>query len=724
MMQRDLSAFFRPRAVALIGAAEDKTKIRGRILAQLVMGGYAGGIFPIHATHKAVQGVPTCKSIAAAPRPVDLALVAIPAASVPQALEECADAGVKSALVFSSGFAEEEGSAPRELQARVRDIARRRGILVAGPNSVGFLNVAELLAATFSPAIDFAALPRLRDNTTSRRIGIISQSGGLGFALFNRGLRRHLAFGTIVTTGNEADLDACDVLDFMLEDERTGAVLMFVETIRRGRRFVELARRALALGKPIIVAKIGRSTAGTRAAVSHTASLTGSDAAYEAVFRRYGVIRADDQEDMLDIAAAATLCPPVTGKRVGIVTISGGVGGWMADTIAGAGLDVPEFSAALQGRIRGFLPSYGAAFNPIDITAQAIQNDHRVRSVETLEAADEIDAMVVISSLVNDNRLAAEKAALAPIVAHRRKPILAYSYTLPSEESRAHLAELGLPCYTSLRGPALALSALHRFAMARAAATQAPAAPWVIPNKLARAREAALRLLDAAGPTLCECDAQQVLAIYGIQGPPSRLVKTPAAAAIAADALGYPVALKIQSPDLPHKSDVGGVVLGLGDAEAVAGAAETMLAHIAEAHPTAAIRGLLVQKMARPGLELIAGVVDDATFGPIVTLGLGGIHVEVLRDVAATPLPVDLVTAERLQSQLRGAALFRPLRGAPGRDCAALAHLLVRLARLAGDAAGRIASIDLNPVMVYPEGEGLAVVDALIVQHPAPREMP
>jgi acyl-CoA synthetase (NDP forming) len=710
-IKRDLTPLFRPRSLAVIGASDDPAKIRGRILAQIIKGGYPGRIFPIHPTQTTIQGLPAFAAIGKAPGPIDLALIAIPAESVPATLVECAAAGVRSALVFSSGFAEEEGGEHRALQDRIRTIARESSMAVAGPNSVGMLDLAEPLAATFSPAIDFAALPSLRANPSNRRIGIISQSGGLGFALFNRGLKRNLAFSTVINTGNEADLDACDILDFMLDDERTGVVLMFVEAIRRGRRFIELARRALAHNKPIIVAKIGRSPAGSRAAASHTASLTGSDAVHDAVFRRYGVIRADDQDDMLDIAAACALCPPPAGRRVGIVTISGGVGGWLADTLEGHGLLVPAFSAELQRRIRDFLPSYGAAFNPIDITAQAIGNDHRLRSIAVLEAADEVDAVTVVSSLAADTRMVHEKDALAAIVARRRKPILFYSYPLPSEQSRSDLAEIGVPCYTSLRGPALALSALLERAAARDEAAPSPASMGASAD-----RSAAARLLDAAADTLCEYEAMAVLDAYGIATPSARLATSEAAAVEAATAIGYPVALKIQSPQIPHKSDAGGVALGLADAAALRAAYRTMLARVAEAQPTARLHGVLVQAMAPSGLEMIAGTIDDDNFGPLLTVGLGGIHVEILGDVAATPLPVDAVAVERLLDRLRGVRLLGALRGAPPRDRGAYAALLVRLARLAEDFAGRIATIDLNPVLLHAAGDGVSIVDALIVQ--------
>jgi acyl-CoA synthetase (NDP forming) len=711
MAERDLTPFFRPRSVAVIGASDDKTKIRGRILSQLVMSGYRGGIHPIHPSHREIQGLPAVPTVGDAPGPIDLALIAIPAEAVPGMLRECAAAGISSALIFSSGFAEEEGGANRALQDEVRAIAREQGIVVAGPNSVGMLNIAEPVAATFSPAIDFAALPKLHADTTSRRIGIISQSGGLGFALFNRGLRRHLAFSTVVNTGNEADLDACDMLGYMLEDERTGVILMFVETIRRGRRFMDLAERALALGKPIIVAKIGRSKAGSRAAASHTASLTGADAVYDAVFRRLGVIRADDQEDMLDIAAACTLCPAPIGNRVGIVTISGGVGGWMSDTLETHGLAVPEFSPALQQRIRRFLPSYGAAFNPIDITAQAIQNDHRLQSIATLEESDEVDGIVVVSSLAADSRLAQEKEGLTAIARRRRKPVLFYSYPLPSEAARATLHEISTPVYTGLRGPALALSALYAHETARRERMRPLAPSDVTPD-----HDAVTALLDGTEAMLCEYEVQAVLRHYGIATPPSRLVTGVDDALTAAEAIGYPVALKIQSPDIPHKTEVGGVALDLGDAASVQAAYEKMMARITAEQKRARLHGVLVQKMApRGGLEIIAGTIDDENFGPVLTVGLGGIHVEVLRDAAATPLPVDATVADRLLDRLRGTALLGPLRGAPARDRAALTALLARLAALAGDFAGRIASIDLNPILLYPEG--LAVVDALILQH-------
>lgn len=701
---RDLSPFFRPAAVAVIGASADTGHIRGRIMAQLVKCGYPGRVFPVHPRESEIMGLAAYPSISAVPERVDLALIAIPAEAVAGVLEECAAAGVRAAYVFSSGFAEEGGD-KRALQTRIREISRRTGMIVAGPNAIGLMNVALPIVASFTPAVDLSALPRLRAQKAERRIAIVSQSGGLAFAFFNRGLQRRLPFSYVVNTGNEADLDLTDIGEFLLDDPTTGVILMFVEQVRRGGAFMALAERALALGKPLVVAKIGRSAAAQRAAVSHTASLAGADRAYEAVFERYGVIRGEDQDDMLDIAAAAALCPEPRGKRVGVVTISGGVGGWLADTLESHGLEVPEFSAELQSRIRTFLPSFGAAGNPIDITAQAIGTDYRLRSVETLEVSAEVDAIVVASSLAADTRLSLEKPHLREIAARRRKPILFYSYPLPADAARADLEEIGVPLYTGIRGVARALSLLADHAARRRSLV--PAAP----AERSPGHAAALRKLDAAGPTLSEVEALAVLAEYGIVAPPHRLVQSAAEAAVAAGEIGYPVALKVQSPEIPHKTAAGAVALGLANTDAVAAAFERVLAGARRAVPDAAIQGVLVEAMARPGLELILGVSRDDTFGPLLLLGRGGIDVETMAERVMTPLPVDLGEAERLSARLDRGRL-----GGAERDHAALAALMVSLARFAGDFSDRIREIDLNPVILGAADEGIAVVDALMVQ--------
>ncbi|MBL8670433.1 MAG: acetate--CoA ligase family protein [Alphaproteobacteria bacterium] len=703
-MAADLGPLLAPRSVAVIGAAADPTKIRGRVLAQLLKGGFAGPIFPIHPSEATIQGLPAFARIDDVPGPVDLAIVAIPAERVPDAVAACAARGVKAALVLSSGFAEEGKAA---LQASLREASK--GLLLAGPNSVGLLSTQAGVCATFSPAIDFEALRSMRARLAQgrRAVGVVSQSGGLGFALFNRGLARGLAFSFVVTTGNEVDVDSVAAADAMLDDPATGAVLMFMEGARDGARFAALAEKALDREKPLIVAKIGRSAAAARAAVSHTASLTGADAAYDAVFRRLGVLRADDQDEMLDLALAATLAPPARGRRIGVVTISGGVGGWMADALAAEGLEVPRFSPDLEAAIRTYLPSYGAAFNPIDVTAQALENDHRLRSVAALMDSEEIDQIVVVSSLANDPRLAAERDGLAALAGRRTKPLLVYSYPLPAASAVALLAGIGIPTFTSLRGCASAARGLAAVAAARAASVRrraALAAPM--------ARSSAPASLPAGPTRLTEHAAAPLLASRGIAMAPHLLARDLAGAVAAAAAIGYPVALKVQSPDIPHKTEAGGVALALADAGALRAAWHAMAARIARAAPQARVDGWLVQRMAPPGIEMIVGSLRDADFGPLVAVGTGGTLVEVLRDLQVWPAPLTLEEASALIAGLRGAPLLAGVRGAPAADSDALARLVVAIGALAADLAPRVASIDLNPVIVH--ASGLTVVDALI----------
>ncbi len=706
---RNLVPFFRPRSIAVVGASDDPARVRGRLLAQILRGGYPGKIYPVNPARDKIQGLRAYPSIAALPDAVDLALIAIAAPAVEQALRECVQRGIGAAMIYSSGFAE-EGAEAAAMQAGIRAFARSSGIVVAGPNTVGFLNVGGSLAATFSPAIDFEALERMCAEQRHDRIGIVSQSGGLGFALFNRGLRRKLAFSYVLNTGNEADVDAAEAASFMIEDPDTRAVLLFLETVRDGARFLAAARRATELGKTLITAKVGRSAAGKRAAASHTASLTGAEAVYDSAFRRCGILRADDQDEMLDMAAAAVTGRLLAGKRVGIVTISGGVGGWLADAVVSAGLEVPEFSGHLQAKIRRYLPSYGSAFNPIDITAQALENDTRLRSVETLCASEEVDAVMVVSSLAADPRLGLEKQGLKAAIDGSSKPVFFYTYPLPSEAALADLCEIGVPCYTSLTGAARAMAALRELS------EQRNAPPDIVIEPPCAAREKALSILDRADRILCEYEAKEILAAYGIAIPPEILARTREEALDAARKLGFPVVLKIQSPDIPHKTDVGGVALGIGDEKELRDAWSRIRARVEMEAPHARIVGMLVQPMAEPGLEAIAGIISDDTFGPQVVLGLGGELVEVLADTAIAPAPIGPAEAMKLIDGLRGARLFGSLRGRGPRDATSFSQLAARLSSIAVDLRGRLIEVDLNPVVIHAKGNGVTIVDALMAQ--------
>lgn len=456
----DLGRLFEPRGIAVLGASPEVNKIRGRILAALKTGGFAGRLVPVNPSHREIQGLQAVAGVGELSPGIDLAVIAIPAAQVAEALGACADAGVRAAVVLSSGFAE-TGVAGAALQSEVERVARVRGIALLGPNSVGFLNMAAGIKATFSPGGLVSPVRRIRG---ARRIAIASQSGGIGFALYNRGIARGLPFNLVVTTGNEAGVTVLDVVDYALGLPDIGAIVMFIEGLRDAARLTELGKRAAEREVPLIATKIGRSAAAARAALSHTGSDTGDEAAYAALFEASGVLRGEDQDDLLDLAAAFATCPIPAGKRVGIVSITGGGGAWLADRLEADGLSVPELDQATQDEIRRVIPPYGTAANPVDITAQALEVGGRIHAVEVLLRSPSVDAIAVIASLADVGHLETERADLARLAASSAKPLVFYSYTMPTPDNLSVLDDAGIACYTTFGGVARGLAGLacHR----------------------------------------------------------------------------------------------------------------------------------------------------------------------------------------------------------------------------------------------------------------------
>lgn len=695
----DLDRLFRPRGIAVVGASPDVTKIRGRILAALKDGGYPGSLVPVNPSHREIQGLPAVPRVADIAGPVDLAILAIPAERVAGALIECAVAGIGAAVVLSSGFAE-VGAEHAALQRKISAIAAEWDLALLGPNSVGFLTRDAQVRATFSPGAQIAS-PRAMN--APKRAAIVSQSGGIGFAIYNRGVARGVGFNLVATTGNEAGVTTLDVVDYALGLPDTGAILMFVEGLRAGRRLAGLAARAAEQGVPLIVVKVGRSEAAHRAAISHTASLTGSDLLYATAFDHHGLIRADEQDELIDLAAAFTACPRAAGRRVGIVTITGGGGAWLADRLEAGGLIVPALDQDTQDAVRRFIPAYGSATNPIDTTAQALETGGRIKSIEALDHSPAVDQIAVVASLADAGHLAPERDALIALNRGRTKPLVFASYTLPTADNLTVLDEAGLPCYTSFGGVARGLGALADYPAIRArvlarAQRQTPKPVWL---DLPRGTGVVPEYLAAAS-----------LANTGVSFPPSRLARGPHEAAALAEVVGYPVALKVQSRGLPHRARVGSVALGLHIAPEV----EAAFARVSEAGrraTEAAIDGVLVQRMAPPGLEMMVGLIGDAELGPFVVAGFGGSAVEAERDVALAPAPLDETGALELLRGLKAAnQLFD---ASPPLDLPALARLISLVSAIGVAHDGRIAELDLNPVMLYGAGEGVLALDALMV---------
>ncbi len=706
----DLDALLSPRSIAIIGASPDHGIIRGKIQHVLQHRGFPGAIHPISRSHAEVQGRRAHASIAEVPERVDHAIIIIPAAGVAEALEACGRAGVKAATIISSGFAEEAGEAGPARQAEIRAIARAHDMAVCGPNAEGFFNLAAQVVATFSPAVENFAQSLAPDTAKGRRISVLSQSGGVGFSFYHRGRPRQLRFQHVVSTGNEAALDAFTIALHLIETDATDIILAYIEGVKDVAAFRRAADAAAARGVPIIVAKMGRSEAGRRAAASHTAALAGADAVYDAVFRRHGVIRAAHMDEMLDIAAGFAFCPSPAGGRIGVMSGSGGAAVWMTEMLAAAGLEVPPLDPATRATCEALMPSFGSAANPVDLTAGAIGKVGYAHVVEILQRSPVLDAVVIAGSVASAKRLQADRPVLAQVAAHADKPVMFCAYTAAAQEAVDVAAEVGVPVFTAMPGCARALAAMaeHRRFLARWRARAADPAPRPDPGVLAALR-------GAAGSSLPEHAAKALLAPFGIPRPEEALAGDAEAAAAAAARIGFPVALKIQSPDIPHKTEVGGVALGLADAGAVRAAFAAMLDRARTAHPGARIDGALVQRMAPPGVEVILGIQRDPDFGPVLMVGMGGILVEVLQDIALAPAPVTEAEARDLLAGLRGAPLLAGVRGRPPADVAALAALMARLSRFAADHAEAIGSIDLNPVLVHPEGQGLTVVDALIL---------
>jgi acetyltransferase len=702
-MPHPLDSFFAPHSIALIGASRDREKIPGRLLEMLRKNEFPGKIYPVNPNYEEIDGLKCFKSITDVGTPIDLAVIIIPARGVLAALEQCAAASVKNAVIISSGFAEEGGDSAA-VQDQIASLAKRTGMRVSGPNAEGFYSQVQQVAATFSPTVDVkpGAMPPV---ATKKRVGIVAQSGGIGFAFYHRAKALGIAASYVVSAGNESDLGAGEFLDYMVQDPSTDVILLFIEGIRDVEKFLRAAQRAAEIRKPVIVTKVGRSGAGERAAASHTASMAGRSAAYDAVFAKYGFIVSNDLDEVMTIAGVLTTNPLPKGDRVAVLTVSGGAGIWGADTVSLQGLEVPELSASIQTEIMKLLPSYGTARNPIDVTAQGVHTGGLQRSIDLLSASSEVDAILVVLSLSSETRMPFKQAELKPVLEAQHKPVVFYSYTLPSEFARRELAASGAVVLSGLTHVGTALRRAADYANFK----PAPAAGHAsLPE---RDFSAWLK-----SPLLSEADSKALLRAAGIALPEDVLVTDKGGLDDAVARVGFPLVMKIQSPDIPHKSEVGGVRVNIATKGEVFLAFEALVGSVRKARPDAAIQGVLVAPMAKKGVEIIIGTLQDATFGPMIMVGLGGITTELFRDTVYRPAPVSAEQAAAMLDQLKAAPLLQGFRGRAKADIPALARLIAQISLLAAQLRDQVAEIEVNPVLVHPQGQGVTVVDALVVR--------
>lgn len=680
--------FLRPASIALVGASGKPASIGALLLANLLASGFTGPVYPVNPRHPVIQGVTAYPDLASCPQPPDLVLVAVPGPLVPGIVDQAGALGVRAVCVISAGFAE-TGDEGRARQADLVRHARAAGVRLIGPNCMGLANGGPdaRFNATFSSVFP-----------PPGRLAFVTQSGGLGLAALTLLTGPSLGVSGFVSVGNTADLAVDDLLLYWDDDPGTGLILAYLESVPDPRRFARIARR-VSRNKPIVAVKSGRTTAGRRAASSHTAALAAGETAVEALFHQAGVIRAQTLEDMFDIAAVLSAQPVPAGRRVAVLTNGGGPGILVADACEAAGLLVPELSDGIQAALRAGLPPEASVKNPVDMVASATAEDYG-RCLGLLGAAEEIDAIIAVfipSFLTRPDDVARQiTAAAADLPA---KPVLAVFMT-PGPPP-ASLAGAGLPVFTYPERAAAALGQIARWAEWRAR----PAGHIVTPAGIdpARGRTVARKVLSGqpGGGWADAQEAAELLAAYGIPSARSRLVRTPAQAAAAQAELGGPVAVKVAAAI--HKSDVGGVALGIDTPQAAADAVTAIRASLTGAGLAEYAGEFLVQEQIRDGIEMIVGVSHDPSFGPLILAGLGGTTVELLGDVAVRITPLSNTDADEMLRSLRSYRLLTGYRQTPPLDVAAFAELLYRVSNMVEDIP-EITELDLNPVFVRPHG--------------------
>ncbi len=690
MHAQNLDAVLDPRAVAVIGASRSPQTIGHQILVNLLQHGFTGPVFPVNPHAAAVHGVKAYPRIGDVPDPVDLAVISVPRDLVLPVAHECADAGVRGLVVITAGF-REVGPEGARLEEQLTRLVRERGIRMVGPNCMGVLNTdpAVSMNATFAPI-----------QPPAGRAAFVSQSGALGLSVLDYAKEYGIGIAQFVSVGNKPDVSGNDLLVQWEHDDRVDTILMYVENFGNPARFREIASR-IAKRKPIVVLKSGRSTVGARAASSHTGALAARDDAVDALLAQSGVLRATSIEQLVDMAMAFTEQPLPRSRRAAILTNSGGPGILVADAMEPHGLELVELSPATVQQLRPLFPPEASLRNPLDMIASATPSGYRA-ALEALLADDVVDA--VVSIFVPPLGVRQEDVAEAIVAAaqtRRDKPVLSVLMGrdgLP--EGRAELHQAGIPAFIFPESAARALAALVRHREYREREVHRI-------EHIAVDRERAAAALEEARADgrewLDAIEALDLLTAYGIDVAPARLARSPAEAAECAADIGWPVALKVVSRDIVHKTDVGGIALELRDAAEVREEAEAMLARIAAALPDARIDGLLVQRMVEGGTETIAGLARDPLFGPLIMFGLGGIWVEALEDVVFRVAPFDATEAEHMVDTFRGARILRGMRSQPPADRAALVDVLLRLSQLAVDFPG-IAELDINPLMALEDG--------------------
>lgn len=690
-----LRAMISPASIAILGASSDFQKINGRPLKYLLEKGYQGRIYPVNPKYGRIDDLPCYPGVDAIPGPVDLAIIALTAKDVIPAVRELGAKGVPAAIVFSSGFGE-MGPGGRELERQLVDEARQAGVRLCGPNCLGLINAFDRVAATFS---QYAA-----GDTPAGPVGFVTQSGAFGTAIAALARLRGTGLGYFVNTGNESDVTFPEVMRYVLDDPRIRVGAGYIEGLKDGPGLVALAEHALNLGKPLVVVKVGRMGAGSRAAASHTGSLAGEDRVFDAVVKQYGMVRARNEEHMLDIIEVLAACPLPGGNGLGLITQSGGAAVLMADRAEDLGLSVPLLTEDTRRALQAVIPGFGAVGNPVDITGQFLAEPGLLRASVALVLADpQVHVGIVWLQLMHGHveqlvRIFAEVKAAAT------KPFVVAWVAAP-EAGVTALKALGIPV---LRGAEPAVDAVAGLVGYAEACRR-----WF--DDAGERRRLRLPDIDlpATAGAVATTEAMRLLEQCGVPMATVILAASGDEAVNAAETIGYPVAVKIESADILHKTEAKGVRLGVASAEAVRAAFASLIADARAYKPGARIDGVILQKMAAGGVEIVVGLQNDAVFGPVVMVGFGGVFIEILRDVAFRRCPVTSREAGEMLDELRCSAMLGAMRGRPPLDRAALIETICTVSRFGAAAGSRLRELDLNPVLL--DVSGAVAVDAVLI---------
>jgi acetyltransferase len=707
-MTYELSRLLDPQSVAIIGVSENPTRIGGRLFKYLTKHGYKGHLALVNPKYQELNGVACYPSVSDIPVQIDCALIAVPEKFVLSVLSECADSHVGSAVIFSSGFAE-MGSDGKEAQNKIKNLARTQNLRVCGPNCIGLINFNSYTALSFSQLLEI-------DTLIPGNIGFISQSGALGGSLVNRAQDKNIGLSYFISSGNEADLDVSDYIKHLVvHDDKTKVIAAVIEGIRDGAKFIEAAELALSHRKPIIVLKIGETEVGKKAAASHTGSMTGSDSVIDAVFNQKGVVRVRNYDELFQTASLFAQEQIPKGNRVGILTSTGGGGIIMADYYTKLGLMVPEPSQKTKELASREIAAFGKVANPFDLTGQIFSDPEMFkRCMKLFVEDDNFDIVQVNVSMVAGQSSEYRATMILDAIEGNSKPIV--TWWAAGSLSDPGIKALNGSRITLFRAPdrcATAVASLVKYH--RHIETPRPDNIPRTGTDYSPSLKRAGAMLQTADLSLSEHQSKALLNLYGI--PVTReMVSTSASDAVRfAEEIGFPVVLKVDSPDILHKSEANAIRVGVGSKEEIIQIYDGLIENAKKYNSNARINGILVQEMIQGGSEVMIGMSQDPQFGPTIVFGLGGIFVEILKDISLRVAPISPADAEQMVKEIKGYPMLTGVRGKKRADIEAVVDVLLRISKLAKDWEDTISEIDINPLIVFDEGHGVKAVDALVV---------